>query len=337
MGRRFGQASVVLATTAVAVLALAAPVQASPRLLVPAGPSVSAPIFADDVINPSSTTAYLTRPLSNEVSMVNLATGKWGRPIPVGSDPEGLDITPDGKTLYVADAGGQAISEITLATRKVTTIRTPSAVEYGTPFTIAVMNNGDALYDTTFNGTGYGAYVFTLNLTTHAIKRVTKIRAVTEITVLSRSANYSTVGIALGDDSGGPFDIYSAARGQVVFGGTNTFISESALNATGSTMLVNGSEVDGQRGAVYMVDPKDGALLGTINQACVSAVLNASGATGYCLTAQSIVKLDISRFLPEKGAIALPKGVTGEGQLALSPNGRTLVAITSAGATIVRL
>jgi DNA-binding beta-propeller fold protein YncE len=47
-----------------------------------------------------------------------------GTPIPVGSDPQGIDITPNGKTLYVADSGGQTISKVTIATGKVKTIAT---------------------------------------------------------------------------------------------------------------------------------------------------------------------------------------------------------------------
>jgi hypothetical protein len=48
------------------------------------------------------------------------------------------------------------------------------------------------------------------------------------------------------------------------------------------------------------------------------------------------VELDISRFLsgPE---IPLPTGVTGTGELALSPNGKVLVGVTSGGAVIVDL
>src|SRR5215831_8784152 len=96
--------------------------------------------FASVVINPASTVAYLTVPLRNEVAVLNLRTGNYGKPIPVGSNPRGIDITPDGKTLFVCDTGGQTISKVAIATRTVTTITTPPSFTNDTPLSIAVMN-----------------------------------------------------------------------------------------------------------------------------------------------------------------------------------------------------
>jgi streptogramin lyase len=102
--------------------------------------------FADVVINPSGTTVYLTVPAKNQVAVLDLKTGVYGKPIAVGSDPQGIDITPNGATLYVCDAGGQTISRVVIATRKVTTIITPSSFTHDTPLSIAVLNKGHAIY-----------------------------------------------------------------------------------------------------------------------------------------------------------------------------------------------
>jgi DNA-binding beta-propeller fold protein YncE len=287
----------------------------------------SAATFQNVVINPSGTAAFLTVPSKNEVAVLDLLTGNYSKPIPVGSDPHGIDITPNGKTLYVCDTGGQTISKVNIATRKVTTITTPPGFLNDTPLSIAVMNNGNALYSTTFSGSGFGANVYNLNLTTDASTVVNAIGLVTEATLLSRSADYSTVDVVLGDDSGGPFDIFTAATGNVVSGGLNNFISSGSLNGNGSTMLVDGTNV---------IDASSGSLLGTISDSCGSSVLNALGETGYCLGQNSIVKLNIQRFLAVK-TIALPQSAGGGAQLALSDNGGILVAETSGGATIVEL
>jgi DNA-binding beta-propeller fold protein YncE len=290
----------------------------------------SASTFADVVINPSSTTAYLTVTAKNEVAVLNLLTGTYFKPIPVGSAPKGIDITPDGKTLYVCDSGGQTISKVNIATRKVTTISTPPGILNDTPYSIAVMNNRHALYTTTFSGSGFGANVYDLNLTTHASTVVTKMGIngqVTEVTPLSRSADHSTVGAVLGDDSGGRFDVYTAATGNVVSGSLNNFLSSSALDGDGSTMLVDGSSV---------IDAASGSLLGTISDSCGSSALTALGSKGYCLEQQSIVTLNITRFLTGK-TISLPMPASGGAQLALSHNGRVLVAETSGGATIIEV
>ena len=290
----------------------------------------SAAIFQDVVINPASTTAYLTVPSQNEVAVLDLATGTFGPSIPVGSDPQGIDITPDGRTLYVADAGGQTISKVDIATGAVTTIATPASFMSDTPDSIVVLNNGTALYSTTFAGSGFGGHIYQLDLGTDASTVVPTMGSgglSTEFTPLSRSADYSTAGALLGDDSAGPFDVYTAATGNVVSGTLNAFISSSALNGNGTTMLVDGKSV---------IAADTGTLLGTISDSCVGAVLDASGLTGFCLGVNSIVELDISRFLtgPE---IPLPAGITGTGELALSPNGRVLVGVTSGGAIIVDL
>lgn len=286
--------------------------------------------FASVVINPASTVAYLTVPLLNEVAVLNLRTGTYGKPIPVGSNPHGIDITPDGKTLYVCDTGGQTISKVVIATRKVTTITTPPGFDSEKPYSIAVMNNGHAIYTTTFAGSGFGAHAYDLNLSTNASTVVTAIGIngqVTEATPVSRSADFATVGAVLGDDSGGPFNVYIAATGNAASGSLNAFISSSSLDGDGSTMLIDGR---------YVIDAPAAALLGTINDPGGNSVLNSTGSTGWVLETQSVVKLNVKRFLTGK-KISLPQPANGGAQLALSPSGTILVAETVGGATIVEI
>jgi hypothetical protein len=288
----------------------------------------SALAFADVVIDPSGTTAYLTVPARNEVAVLNLKTGVYRKPIAVGSDPQGIDITPDGTTLYVCDVGGQTISKVVIATREVTTIITPPSFTHDTPLSIAVMNNGHAIYTTTFAGSGYGGHAYNLNLSTGASTVASNIGsggATTEFSPVSRSADHSTVGVVIGDDSGGTFEIYTAATGKVVSNSLFEFIDSSALDGDGSTMLVDGASV---------IDGASGAVLGTINDSCFSAVLNRSGSTGYCLEAHALAKLNVGRFLVSQ-RVNLPQSAAGGEQLAYSGKGHVLVAETRGGATII--
>jgi hypothetical protein len=282
------------------------------------------------VVNPASTVAYFTVPAKNEVAVLNLSTDKFGTPIKVGSDPQGIDITPNGKSLYVADSGGQTISRVTISTGKVKTITTPAGTLDDTPYSIVVLNNGNALYSTTFAGSGFGANVYELNLTTEKSTEVSSFGLngeVTEVTQLSRSFNHKIVGAVLGDDSGGPFDVYTVASGDMVSGSLNNFISYGSLNKTGTKFLVDGSDV---------IDAANGSQLGTINDDCAGAVLNASGAGGYCLASNAIVTLNVDRFTTGTST-ALPSGATGTGALAISPNGDLLVGVTNAGAVIATI
>jgi DNA-binding beta-propeller fold protein YncE len=324
-----------LAVSAAGPLVLAGVAQAAPvkpaASQAPVVTVASSPdTFKNVVIDPASKKAYLTVPAENQVDVLNLKKGTFGKPIPVGSDPQGIDITPDGTTLLVADSGGQTISEVNLSTRKVTTIETPPGGMSDTPYSIVALNNGNALFTTTFSGSGYGASTYDLNLSTGAISTVSGIglnNEVTEVTPLSRSADYSTAAAVLGDDSLGQYYVYSAATGNVVSGRLSTFVSSSALDGDGSTLLVDGTSV---------IDATTGTLLGTINGPSGSAVLNASGTAGFVLSGSAITELDITRYLTGQ-TISLPDPASGGSELAMSPNGKYLVAETSGGATIVKL
>ncbi|HEX6520443.1 MAG TPA: hypothetical protein VF070_10610 [Streptosporangiaceae bacterium] len=333
MYRTVNRGIFAFALTAAVSLPLAVAAQAASAQVTAKSPTVylasSSDTFQHVVIDPKSATAYLTVPSKNQVDVLNLARGTFSQPIPVGPDPLGLDITPNGKTLIVCDGGAASISEVNLSTRAVTTITTPSGFLSNTAFSVVALNNGHALFTTTFAGSGFGANAYDLNLSSGAINAVPAIGIngqVTEVTPLSRSADYSTASAVLGDDSGGPFDVYSAATGNVVSGSLNTFISSSALSGNGSTLLVDGRSV---------INAATGAVLGTISGAGGSAVLNATGTTGYAFSGSSITTLNIAS-LSTGQTISLPAPAAGGADLARSPNGRYLVAETSAGAAIVR-
>jgi hypothetical protein len=308
--------------------------QAAPAHVAANSPTVtlasSGDTFRNVVINPTSTTAYLTVPGKNQVDVLNLRKGTFSQPIPVGSDPLGLDITPDGKTLLVADGGAASISEVNLSTRAVTTIAVPAGPLSDTVYSIVALNNGHALFTQTFAGSGFGANAYDLDLSTGAMSVVPGIGIngqVTEVTPLSRSADYSTASAVLGDYSLGTFDVYSAATGNVVSCSLNEFISSSALNGNGTTLLVDGTDV---------INATTGVLLGTINSPGGSSVLNTAGTTGYTLSGSSIIKLNIATFSTGQ-AISLPDPASPGAGLAMSPNGRYLVAGTTGGAAIVKL
>lgn len=290
--------------------------------------------FGGSVINPAGTTAYFTVPTENQVDVLNLRTGTFGKPILVGSDPTSLDITPDGKTLYVCDTGGQTLTKINLTSLKTSTIVVSPMVEADTyPFSIAIMDNDHALLTSTFDGSGFGGSVYDMNLKNDSFTVLTSIGfidgQVTEDTPLTRSANYAEVNAFLGDLTPTNFYDYSAATGNVVTGAYENFLYGAAVSGNGSTLLLDtgGSEV------VAAAD--SGALLGTINNVTGSSVLNAAGTVGYTLEGNFLFRLNLQRFLVSD-TITLPEGATGYG-LTGSANGRLLVAETGRGAMIIQL
>ena len=81
--------------------------------------------------------------LANVVIPVDVATGKPGAFIPAGRNPEALAMTPDGATLYSANAEGSTVTPIDTATG-----RPGTAIRKGIngPDALAVSPDGRTLY-----------------------------------------------------------------------------------------------------------------------------------------------------------------------------------------------
>lgn len=322
--------TMVAGAMAIALVAAPSAAQAAVSGSVPTtAPSGS---FADAVINPASTVAYITNASANEVDVLNLSDGTWGTPIPAGSDPQGIDITPNGQDLYVCDSGAQTILEISVATGAVVdTIFTPSGFDSERPYSIALTDTGQAIFSTTFAGSGFGAHVYDLDLSSGAISVLSGAGInglVTEITRLARSADYSTVAGTLGDDSGGPFFVYSAATGDVVNGDLNDFIGFPTLNGNGSTLLVGGGDDQ------FVIDPSNGALLGTIATGeDGGAALSSSGSIGLVAGVHELGVLNIKTF---EQVTTKPAQAVDNGLLFIAPNNEVGLELASTSAVILR-
>ncbi|HSZ31003.1 MAG TPA: putative Ig domain-containing protein [Pseudonocardiaceae bacterium] len=78
------------------------------------------------------------------------ATNTPGPPIPVGSEPNEITITPDGKTVYVANAGSDTVTPIATATNT----PGPPITTGNSPRAMATTPDGDTSYVTnTYSGT----------------------------------------------------------------------------------------------------------------------------------------------------------------------------------------
>lgn len=80
------------------------------------GPTFEATFIA---ASPDGKTVYAASGSSpaqrGEVTPIDTATNRAGRPIPVGPLPEGLTFGPGGKTLYVTDAGDSTVTPVNVA------------------------------------------------------------------------------------------------------------------------------------------------------------------------------------------------------------------------------
>src|SRR6202012_6099617 len=86
--------------------------------------------------------AYVANEQAGTISQVDLATGKIGTPIQVGSQPDAIAINPDGSTTHLADYGSSEIVPVALATG---TVEAPIALN-DRPNAIAITPNGKTAY-----------------------------------------------------------------------------------------------------------------------------------------------------------------------------------------------
>jgi sugar lactone lactonase YvrE len=100
------------------------------------------------VISADSSVAWLALPLSNTVVPVDLVRRTVGCGVRIGSMPSSLALTPDGKTLFVANHGGNDVSVVDTA-RKVEVRRVfVRDVKGDVPLSIVAPTNSGALLTT---------------------------------------------------------------------------------------------------------------------------------------------------------------------------------------------
>jgi YVTN family beta-propeller protein len=93
-------------------------------------------------------TAYVANSGSNDVTPIDTADNTAGSPIPVGSIPGGVAITPDGATAYVVDNnGGGAHGDVTPIDTATNTAGSTIPVG-GFPYAIAITPDGGTAYTT---------------------------------------------------------------------------------------------------------------------------------------------------------------------------------------------
>jgi len=91
---------------------------------------------------PNSSVVYVTNGLSNNVSVISVATNTVTATIPVGSSPQGVAVSPDSTMAYVVNASSNTMSVIYTATESV--IQTISG--FSNPRSVAVSTDGSVAY-----------------------------------------------------------------------------------------------------------------------------------------------------------------------------------------------
>jgi YVTN family beta-propeller protein len=109
--------------------------------------------------------AYVANGGSNTVSVIDTATKTVvATVVGVGSEPNGVAVTPDGKHVYVANAGSNTVSVIRAATNTVVGLPIPVGAN---PIGVAITPDGTSAYVTNF---GDGT-VSVINTATRTVAR----------------------------------------------------------------------------------------------------------------------------------------------------------------------
>jgi YVTN family beta-propeller protein len=110
--------------------------------------------------------AYITNSGSNTVSIIDTTTNTVTTTVPVGIDPCGVAVTPNGQSVYVANTGSNNVSVIDTATNQVT-----ATVPVGiNPHGVAVTPDGQSVYVTNSgNYSGHDNTVSVINTATNTV------------------------------------------------------------------------------------------------------------------------------------------------------------------------
>jgi YVTN family beta-propeller protein len=112
--------------------------------------------------------AYITSNLDNNVTVIDISTSSVvGAPIPVGSYPVGVAVTPNGNLVYVANSGNGSLEPGTISFIDATT-RSVGSIPVGIgPYQVAVTPNGLTAYVTNFSSYNISA----IDTSTNTIKQ----------------------------------------------------------------------------------------------------------------------------------------------------------------------
>ena len=180
-----------------------------------AGTLIPAPARVDMVYDSTRDTVYITN--GSSVLRYQIGSNSFLAPFDLGGSLSGIDLSPDGNTLAVADRQRSAtevwIHLVDLQTGLSSKVTFPRAYSEGGTFTVAFGNDGAIAVTSIFEGSGW-VPLRRYNPGTGATNVVAS--SVRHQTMLTASADASVIGFAESDSSGGPFGRYRVADGNLL-------------------------------------------------------------------------------------------------------------------------
>ena len=207
-----------------------------------AGTFISAPSRVDMVYDSGRDVVYITN--ADSVLRYHLGSNSFLAPFAIpGANLAGIDLSPDGNTLVVADRRrldpNVWVYVINLSTNNVSQVlMTRSFMEGGT-YAVAFASDGSVLTTSTFEGSGW-IPLRKLNPVTGAWTQLAQVR---HNSMVASSGDLGMVGLAEADSSDGPFGRYRVSDGNLLrksgyTDGTSWFNYEIGVNRNGTQYAI---------------------------------------------------------------------------------------------------
>jgi YVTN family beta-propeller protein len=293
--------------------------------------------LGDVVIDDQGAFAYATNRVTDKVEVISMASAAKVASIPVGDTPVGLDLSADGKSLYVANSVGRTISVVDVPTRTVrSTIPIPvRGAQHDDAISIAVANNDIALVSADVEESS-GVSLYRLDLASETLRYY---GAVSGPIVLQADAGRDRIaGAASYGNNGFVYDAATDTIGEQVpldWKYDNRTLGV-AIDASGKTLLFGGR-------LVYRNDFTPIASSKLQRFALPAAALSPDGGTGWALEEGKLSSFDtasgdVTGSIPLVDSIARPDfDHRNNGKVVITRDGSTAVVITAKGLVIVPL
>ena len=297
----------------------------------------------DMIYDDSRSLLYISS--GGDVLRYDLTSDTFLTPFHVGFSLMGMDLSPDGNTLAVADAGSGGGSKwvhlIDLPSGAITEAYfTLGFLETGT-FSVAYGNDSALMISSQFGGSGW----VPLRRYDPVLGTVTAVASVSQNSMLSASADGSVVAVAQGDQTGGPVGRYSVSSQSITQSlfDASYFLYEIAVNRNGTQLAVPTSggcsiyELSGNGLVNTNVIGLSGAgrPAGAVYHPSSDAVFFSWVNTGDVRVYQSVSWTELARF-DFQTTFTSPTNAYSNGRMKISRDGAIIFAMVPGGVRYLR-
>lgn len=328
--------------TLLAVFTLLLTLQLSARA---AGTFVPAPARVDVVYDSERDTLYITS--GGNVLRYQLSTGTFLDPLVLGGSLSGLDLSPDNRTLAVADRTRTSaevwVHLVDLQTGQASRATFPRGFGEGGTYTVAFGADGRLLVTSTYEGSGW-VQLRRYDPATGASAVVAS--SVRHNTMLAASGDGSVVGFAESDSSDGPFGRYRVSDASLLrksfSGGTGWFNFEIGVNRDGTQYALptyGGTFIyDANLNRVASVPPVAGSQpIGVVYHPVEPVVYFAWAGTTQVRAHDAATFAQTAAYDFEYSFAWVGNFALREGRLRISRDGSLLFATVGGGVRFIRL